>query len=281
MGEKMQRPLGAHQSSVMDLSPIEMIEAAAQCGYQNVSLFSNMPVVPIEGKEAKFVFPAVTQETKGEVLARLNDSGLGVTNAEFFLIRPDIDLATYEAGLALGKELGASNAMTHVFETDSSRAVDMLGRFCELAAAEELNVAIEFCKMTPGCKTIHQAKWFVDQVGADNIGFGICPMHLVRSGGTAEDIAAIDARTLLYGQINDGKGLHVSDAYFDEVHDRELPGNGDFPLHDILSALPAHVPIEFKCPSDSRIKAGMAGADYLREAFARSRSLVDGLTPSR
>jgi sugar phosphate isomerase/epimerase len=265
----------------MDLSPIELVEAAASSGYDQVSLFTNAPVVPLAGQESKFVFPTVTPETKREVLERLEANGLSVINAEFFLMRPDVELASYVPGLALGRELGARNAMTHIFEADPSRAVDLLGAFCELAAAEDLNVAIEFCQMTPGCKSIEQATWFVEQVGKANLGFGICPMHLVRSGGTAADIAALDERYLLYGQINDGHGTHVSSAYFEEVHDRQLPGNGDFPLHDILSALPADAPIEVKCPSDSRRKAGRSALAYVRDAFALSRPLVDGLTPGR
>ncbi len=265
----------------MDLSPIELVEAAAACGYDQVSLFTNAPVVPIAGQEAKFVFPTVTAENKQAVIERLDAHGLSVVNAEFFLMRPDIDLASYVPGLALGRELGAINAMTHIFEPDPSRAVDILGTFCELAAAEELNVSIEFCQMTPGCKDIRQAQWFVEQVSKANLGFGICPMHLVRSGGTAEDVAAVDERILLYGQINDSHGLHTSAAYFEEVHDRQLPGNGDFPLHGILSALPASAPIEVKIPCESRIRAGVPALDYVRAASVRSRALVDGLSPRR
>lgn len=270
----MQLPIGLHQSSAMDIQPAELIRAAAAAGYGHVSLFTNNPSVPVGDKADMFVFPQVREETKDEVLGLLEDNNLSVVNAEFFLMKPDTDLDDYIPGLALGRELGAKNVMTHVFETDEARAVDMLGRFAELAGQHELTVALEFCQMTPGCKTIHQARGFVDQVGRDNIGYGICPMHLVRSGGTAKDVAA---RPVLYSQVNDGKGLHVSDAYFDEVHDRELPGDGDFPLHDILAAIPADAPIEVKCPRDSRIKAGESAADYVQAAYDRTRALVDGL----
>jgi sugar phosphate isomerase/epimerase len=265
----------------MDLTPVELVEAAAACGYDQVSLFTNAPVVPLAGQESKFVFPTVTPQIQREIAARLDAHGLKVINAEFFLIRPDVDLRTYVPGLALGRELGAANAISHIFEADPSRAVDLLGAFCELAAAQDMNVAIEFCQMTPGCKSIEQATWFVDQVGRPNLGFGICPMHLIRSGGGAGDVAALGERHLRYGQINDGEGLHVSAAYFEEVHDRKLPGDGDFPLHDILSALPAHLPIEVKIPCDSRRAAGIPARDYVREAAARSRALVEGLTPVR
>ena len=270
----MPRPLGLHQLTAMDVGPLELIEIAAACGYDQVSLFTNAPVVPIAGQEGKFQFPTVLPEMKGEVLARLGAHGLDVVNAEFFLLRPDVDLETYRPGLALGRELGAMNAMTHIFEADPARAVDILGRFCAIAAEEDMRISIEFCQMTPGCKTIHAARSMIDAVGAANLGFGICPMHLVRSGGAAADIAALDPGLLLYGQLNDGRGLHVSEAYFEEVHDRQLPGNGDFPLCDILRALPAGVPIEVKCPSDSRRKAGVSAIDYARDAAARARALL-------
>ena len=277
----MKRALGLHQLSAMDLTPFELVDAAAACGYDRVSLFTNAPHVPIAGQEGKFVFPTVLPHMQREMRARLDDRGLDMVNAEFFLMRPDVDPGSYRPGLALGRELGARHAISHVFEPEASRAVDILGRFCDIAASEDMIVAIEFCQMTPGCKSLAQAKWFVDQMGRPNIGFGICPMHLVRSGGTAADIAALDPEYLLYGQINDGRGLHVAEAYFDEVHNRELPGNGDFPLHDILSALPARVPIEFKCPDERRRTAGVSGQDHVANGFARSRALVDGLQPGQ
>src|SRR5260221_7749416 len=143
----MPRPLGLHQLSAMDIGPVELVEAAAACRYGQVSLFTNAPMVPIAGQEAKFVFPTVSQDNKRAVIERLAAHGLNVINAEFFLMTPDVDLTSYVPGLALGRELGASNAMTHIFEPSPARAVDILGAFCELAAAEELNVSIEFCQM--------------------------------------------------------------------------------------------------------------------------------------
>ena len=273
----MPRPLGLHQLTVMDVGPLELIEIAAACGYDRVSLFTNAPVVPIAGHEGKFQFPTVLPDMKSHVRARLDAHGLEVINAEFFLMRPDVDLETYRPGLALGRELGAENAMTHVFEADPARAADILGRFCAIAAEEDMRVSIEFCQMTPGCKTIHAARGLVDAVGATNLGFGICPMHLVRSGGTPADIAVLDPEILFYGQLNDGHGLHVSEAYFEEVHDRQLPGVGDFPLADILRALPAGVPVEVKCPSDSRRKAGVSARDHARNAGERARALLASL----
>lgn len=271
------RPLGLHQLTAMDVSPLELIEIAASCGYGTVSLFTHAPHVPIAGQEGKFVFPTVSPAMAREVRERLDAHGLAMINAEFFLLKNDADLVSYRQGLALGRELGARHAISHIFEPDAARAVDLIGKFCDLAAAEDMIVALEFCPMTPGCKAMAQAAWFVEQAARPNLGFGICPMHLVRSGGTPAQIEALDPAILLYGQLNDGHGLHQSAAYFDEVHDRLLPGNGDFPLADILRVLPADGPIEVKCPSDSRRKSGTSAMDYARGAYQRARLLVDGL----
>lgn len=270
------RAIGLHQLTAMDIGPLELIEVAAACGFGAVSLFTNAPHVPIAGQEGKFIFPTVTTALEREVTARLEDHGLAMVNAEFFLLRPEIDLAAYLPGLALGRRLGARHAVSHVFEPDPARAADLIGAFCDLAAGEEMTVALEFCPMTPGCKTIHQAAWFAEQVGRRNLGFGICPMHLVRSGGTPADIAAQPPARVLYGQLNDGHGTQQAEAYFDEVHDRALPGEGDFPLRAILRALPVDAPLEVKCPSERRRKAGVSALDYARDAYARARVLIDG-----
>lgn len=277
----MQRPLGLHHHSVNELDPLEFVKVAAASGYDRVSLFTHAPSVPHTGRESMFAFPTVTREMKREMLELLNANGLRVNGAEFFLMTPNVDLSNYVSGLALGRELGAVHAVTHVFEVDKARAVDTVGAFCDLAAAEELKVCIEFCPHTPGCKSIQEAAWLVDQVGKSNLGINICPLHLIRSGGTAADIARLGTRYFLNGQINDGHGLHSSSDYFAEIHNRELPGAGEFPLHDILSALPTATPIEVKAPCNRRKEAGVSAQEYAREAGARSRALLDGLTPSR
>lgn len=277
----MQRPLGLHHLTLKELDPLAFIDVAAEAGYDQLSLFTNAPHVPQAGREGKFVYPTVTPELVPEVQARLDAHGLKVVNAEFFLMTLEVDLAAYDPGLATGSALGAAHVMTHIFDTEQARAVATLGAFCDLAASHGLRVAIEFCSLTPGCRSIRQAAWFVDQVGSANLGFSVCPMHLTRSGGTAQDVAGLDAHYILNGQINDGRGLHVSSDYFAEVHDRELPGDGDFPLHEILGALPVATPIEVKIPYERRKETGVSALAFARECLARSRPLVDALEPRR
>jgi sugar phosphate isomerase/epimerase len=277
----MQRQLGLHHLTLKELDPFDFLEVAAASGYDQVTLFTQVPQVPHAGREGMFAFPAVMSEMKRELSRRLEAGGLRVVGAEFFLMTQGADLSSYLAGLALGRELGAMHAVTHLFDLDRARAVDTLGTFADLAAAHDLKVCIEFCQLTPGCKSIHDAAWFIEQVDRPNVGVNICPLHLIRSGGTAADVASLDARYFVNGQINDGLGLHESSDYFAEVHDRELPGDGEFPLRQILSALPGATPIEVKIPSDRRKASGPSALEFARDAGARSRALIDSLQPLR
>jgi sugar phosphate isomerase/epimerase len=183
--------------------------------------------------------------------------------------------------LAYGRELGAKRAVTHIIDPDRNRAIDALGRLCEMAAQHELDVAIEMCPLTPGCADLEQGVWIVDQVGRSNLGLGIDPLHIVRSGAGAKEVAGLGTRYISYAQINDGHGLAPSADYFGEAHNRELPGDGDFPLHDLLSALPAATPVEVEIPNDKRQEAGRPASDYCGVAYVRSRKLLDGLKPTR
>ena len=45
-------------------------------------------------------------------------------------------------------------------------------------------------------------------------------------------------------QICDAFGTEASSDYIKDVHHREVPGQGDLPLHALLSAVPASLPIE-------------------------------------
>ncbi|RYD93309.1 MAG: sugar phosphate isomerase/epimerase, partial [Sphingomonadales bacterium] len=123
----MARPLGLHHITTKELEPIPFVRMAAEAGYDQVSLFTNAPLVPQRGREAMFAFPTVTPQLQREMLACLAETGIKVTGAEFFLITPDADLEAYRPGLAVGAALGAGHAVTHVFDTDKARAVDKLG----------------------------------------------------------------------------------------------------------------------------------------------------------
>ena len=277
----MHRTVILHQMTAMHVSPAELPKLAADIGCRQVSLFTYVPQSGLPEENSGFVFPLVTPETKGDVLSALAAHDISVSGVEFFPVTADIDVETFARSLALGRELGASRAVTLVFDEEGSRAVDKLGKLGDMAAAEELSLSLEFTPLTRGCRSLRQAVDFVDRVGRSRLGIGIDTLHLVRSGGTPADLLALDSDYFRYSQLCDGHGVQASDDYYAETHNRELPGKGDFPLEDILNALPGSIDLEVEVPAEARWSHGVSPQQHAQDAVTHAQALVDGLKPKR
>lgn len=269
-GKDLARPLYIHQITAMDAGPVGLVSIAAETGCDGVCIFTHIP-----GNVDKRTFPVVDEGNKEEMLAVMHDQVIAVSNVEFFPIIADVEIADFCRGLALGAELGAARAVCHIHDTQGDRAADSLGNFADLAARYGLCVGLEFMGMTAGCRSLRQAIWFVEQVARPNLGIAIDMLHLVRTGGTAADIAALDSRYFSYAQICDGRGLHVSNDYMGEALGRELPGDGDFPLQAILEALPFSCPLDIEVPRSKLASRTISTDEWARKAISRSRELVD------
>ena len=65
-GEFVKRPFGLHSFRRWTFGPIELVGPQPLVATTG-SLFTNAPVVPLEGQESKFIFPTVTPELKRDV----------------------------------------------------------------------------------------------------------------------------------------------------------------------------------------------------------------------
>ena len=100
-------------------------------------------------------------------------------------------------------------------------------------------------------------------------------MHLVRSGSGATELAAIDADQIGYAQLNDTTLRPRIDNYMEEaMFERMVPGEGELPLHDLLSALPVDMVLEIEVPQGSLALAGVSPLDRLRPCVEAARRLV-------
>jgi sugar phosphate isomerase/epimerase len=278
----MTRPIILHQLNAVGVTPADFIRIAADNDCRHVTLFAydGGHVLPRSNTGLTYPTP-VGAESKEEVRRALADGGVALDGIEFFPLTAEVDLDLYKPALALGAELGARRAVTHIFIQDDALVVDRLGGFCELAEAQGMRVTSEFCPLTPGNPSLERAKWLVDQVGRDSFGIGVDMLHVVRSGASAADIARLEPRYFGVVQICDAKGAHASSDYIKDVHNREVPGQGDLPLHDLLSAVPASLPIEAEVPAAHRRAAGISAAEHVRDVLAGARRVVQGLDPVR
>src|SRR5579862_2758629 len=211
--EAMPRPLALHQITAMEASPEELVSIAAAVGCDRVCIFVYSPAAGIS-------FPVVTRATKAAFLGRLRGEGVGVANLEYFPITAETDLDAYRAPLELGAELGACLAVTHVHDAEEDRAADTLGRFADLAAECGLAIGLEFMGLSPGCNSLARAVRLIDRIDRPNAGIAVDALHLVRTGGTPAEVAALAPAYFAYSQICDGHGLAPSSDYLPEALDR-------------------------------------------------------------
>lgn len=274
----MPRSLALHQTTVLQCSPLELVGVAADTGCDGVCVFVQVPANRGAGRPA---FPLVTRALLPEMRARLRDTGIRVTNLEYFPLTADVALADFRAALELGAELGGQRAVVHLHDTDEQRGVDKLAAFTELAASHGLAIGLEFVGLSAGCPSLARALQLVERIGHARLGVGVDPLHLQRTGGTPADLAGVDARLLSYAQLCDGPAL--SDPrlaldkarYVAEVFDRLIPGEGVFPLVELLASLPPGMPFDVEVPALRMCGTGMAPAEHARQAVMGARRLLE------
>lgn len=276
------RPIVVHQLNATGVTPAEFIRIVARAGCNLVTLFTfdGGDQVPRSNTGLSYPQP-VTAENKAETMAALAETGVSVDGIEFFPLTEDVDLDIYVPALAMGRELGAKRASSHNFIRDDVLVVDKLGKLCDLAQRQGLTLSSEFCPMTAGNPSLERSIWLVDQLARPDFAMGVDALHFVRSGASMETLAALDPRYFGIAQICDAIGTHTSEDYIADVHNREVPGQGELPLREILSAVPQSIKIEIEVPAAHRRKAGVTAEQHVRDVIEGTRAIVATLTPSR
>ena len=81
----MTRPLALHQITAMTADPADLLRIAAQVGCASVCLFTHVPQVALpDAKEGAHAFPMVTPDNQSHFRAVMAETGVGVSNIEFF-----------------------------------------------------------------------------------------------------------------------------------------------------------------------------------------------------
>lgn len=273
----MARPLALHQTTVLQSTPLELVEIAADVGCAGICVFVHVPDHRGPGRP---VFPRVTREMLPEMHARMQALGVGVTNLEYFPLTAETAPENYRASLELGALLGAQRAVAHLHDADASRGADTLARFCELAQEYRLTVGLEFIGLSAGCPNLQRALQIVRQLGLANLGIGVDALHLQRTGGAPGDLRGVERHLLSYAQLCDGIALDdpaqaLDPArYIAEAFDRLSPSEGAFPLAELVAALPADLPFDVEVPALRLSGSAHAPSDHARNAVTNARGLL-------
>jgi len=232
-------PISLASGVVPEFGPLDTIKAAAAGGFDAVGLWIEPP-------------DWTPQLTRG-VKRALADSGLQLLDVEVIWIKPESDMSEHKRCIDIGMELGAKNVLCVSSDPDSSATAARLAELCVHAEGGGIRVALEFGVFTE-VKTIGMARAVLDAVAHPLRALLIDPIHVDRSGATAADIAAVPPALLPYAQFCDASADRPdpkdSKAVITDAIDLRMQlGEGRLPLHAMLRALPADIPLAIELRS--------------------------------
>lgn len=264
--------LGIGMLSVFGLPPIDLVQLAADLGCHYISAtVQGIPLVPLGYPPFSLKDDAALRK---DLLAAMGDHGVEISLGDGFLVLPGAEADAFTEDLDVLAELGVPRINVVSLDPDLPRTFDQFAALTELAAQRKIQTVVE---PVPGLTVgdLATALAAKEHVGRPEFGLLIDTMHLVRSGSGPDDLAAVDPESIGYAQLNDTTLQPRADNYMEEaMFERMVPGEGELPLRDILSALPADIVIEIEVPRRSLALAGVSPIDRLRPCVEAARRLL-------
>jgi sugar phosphate isomerase/epimerase len=151
-------------------------------------------------------------------------------------------------------------------------ATEAFAGLCRRAAEHGLLVHIEWLPWSK-IPDLATARAVVEEAGQPNGGLNIDAWHLVRSGGSADDLRALPGQLVLGIQLDDGPLAPEANLVEATLHERLLPGEGEFDLVGMVAALRAigaSAPTGVEVFSDALHELGPAAAAAAAARAVRS-----------
>lgn len=201
--------------------------------------------------------------------AMTQDLGVTISNISAFQFYPGLTRDHLKTVVETADGLGADTLVVNCFMQDRGEGLSLFAAYDELARDAGMNIALEFLPYS-AVRDLADARAFIRESGASVSRLLIDALHLERSGGSVEDIAALDGSELAFWQICDARKRSneaiSNEQLMQEARTARLPlGKGDLPLIALLRNLPAGMEIEYEVadasikhlPEEVRAKAAM------------------------
>jgi sugar phosphate isomerase/epimerase len=263
------RPLSLDHLTVINATPLQLIDAAAAGGFQHVGLrivqpLAAQPVVDVIGDAA----------LRRDLKAAASATGVSIRLIESIWLAAESDPLALEPALAAGTELGARFVLVAGNDPERARLTGNLGALASLAEKYGLEIAFEFMPFTQ-VRNYEDAVAIKREVGRDNLRLLVDALHLSRSRRDFHKLEPFDPSIVSYVHLCDARGpIPAADKLRDEARlGRYDLGEGDLPLGDFLAAMPADacLGVEIPCARDAGLPpiergriAGRAARDWLK-----------------
>lgn len=264
--------LGIENISVFGLPPVAFVGLAADLGCQHISTglssydFGIHDYPPFSLRDDAML--------RAELKAAMRDRGVTISLGEGFTIRPGIRGADFAADLDLMAELGAETVNTVSMDPDLARTFDEFAVLAELAGARGLQTTVELAPSL-AVGDLATALAAVTHVGRRDFRLLIDTMHVIRSGATVAQIAALDPALIGYVQLCDAPRQPRFASYFEEsMFERMAPGEGELGLAELVAVLPRDRVYSLELPLRSEALAGVGPHERLGKCVAAARRLL-------
>lgn len=231
--------------TMLDATPVQVVDAAAHAGFQSVSL----RLIPTMPNEAPHPMTGPSP-MKREVQAALRATGVSVCDIEAVWLRPDSEPGRYEREFETAAELGAQYVQVMSADPDPDRVADTLARFCEMGRHFGLGMALEFMRISQ-LQSLEAACGVLRAAGQPNAFLILDALHCFRCDTPLAELEHLDPRLVGMVQLCDAPrhGPEGQEAMAHEARfDRRIPGEGELPLHAWLQALPAGNMLAIEAP---------------------------------
>lgn len=262
------RILSIAHLSALDATPLELIAAAAEGGFDAVGLRIIPPrpgdvVAPVVGH------PEAIRQIKAELAAR----SVQVLDIEAVILTPTLDPASLAPAFEAAAELGARHVLANMYVPERGQGADVFAAICREAARFDLGMMLEFIPISQ-LRTLRDAVETIRLAGQPNGRLLVDALHLARSGGQPGELAGLPADLMPYAHLCDAPAqMPPPEQLIPEMRSgRLLPGEGELPLRELVAALPAGIPLAVEAPCLAT--AGLPAAERVKRAGDAARSLL-------
>lgn len=240
--ERMRMSL-AHLT-VLDATPIELVEAAAAGGFDATGLRIVPPM-----KSDTIVEVIGNDGLIRDIVARCDDTGVRIWDVEAVWLTPDTEVAKLAGALETGERLGARYLLVVGHDPDFARLTENFGKLCERANSHRLGVALEMMSYVE-LDTIPKAVRLLEAVAPHDAGLLIDALHFFRADSSFAEIDALPGSLFPYVHLCDASAAAPpAEALRTEGRgNRYYPGEGELPIRDLMRCLPAGIPVSVEAP---------------------------------